>query len=110
MHKKGERETRAVNANTYQLPVYLEIAEAKEGGDISVLKGNEAETLAPSSFSIKHDCRIDNFTELRKKFTHRLGRYASRETTNKEFCSALVFLPRYSSLGIDLLKGSVRHI
>jgi len=59
-------------ARTHQLSVNLKISEAKEGGDVSVLKGNEAETLAPSGLSIKHDCRIDNFTELREKFTHRL--------------------------------------
>jgi hypothetical protein len=57
-------------ARTHQLPINLKIAEAKEGGDIGVLKGNETETLAPSSLSIKHDCRIDNFTKLREKFTH----------------------------------------
>jgi len=59
------------DGETHELPINLKVAKTKERGDIGVLEGDEAKSLAATSFSVKHDRRIDNFTKLREEFTHR---------------------------------------
>lgn len=95
------------DGETHEFPINLKVAKTKERSDISVLEGDEAKSLAATSFPVKHDRRIDNFTKLREEITHRFRSYTSCEATDEELGGTLMLLARDSSLGIDLLKHDI---
>lgn len=95
------------DGETHEFPINLKVAKTKERSDISVLEGDKAKSLAATSFPVKHDRRINNFTKLREEITHRFRSYTSCEATDEELGGTLMLLARDSSLGIDLIKHDI---
>ena len=74
---------RTKESKTDHLSVNLEIAKAEERLDIRIFERDETKTFAPAGLSVKHDCSVYDFAELREKLAHRFGGDAACETTDE---------------------------
>jgi len=57
---------------TCQFPINLEFAKAKDRVNVRILEGNEPKSFTAAGFSIQHDRRVDNSTELGEELSHGL--------------------------------------